>query len=84
MSNKRIMLTVDDDLANALNEIKGFGTWEAEKCANIIRAYLAEHGYFDKLNNVTPSNILPPYKHSYDEKIKNANSKKTWDLTKKD
>lgn len=50
MSKKRVMLSIDADLEAVLKDLKGFGTANAEKCTNVIRAYLAEKGYFQKLN----------------------------------
>jgi hypothetical protein len=42
---KRILLTVDDELYNILNSVKGMGTKDAEKAKNIIIVYLSEKGY---------------------------------------
>jgi len=44
------MLSLDKDLEKILDELKGFGTADAEKCTNIIRAYLSEKGYFQAIN----------------------------------
>jgi hypothetical protein len=45
---KRILLTIDDDLYNILQTIKGFGDKDAEKANKIIVAYLSEHGYLSQ------------------------------------
>ena len=50
MGKKRVMLTLDRDFEAIIKNIKGFGTKDAEKCANIIRAYLSEKGYFEAIN----------------------------------
>lgn len=50
MGKKRVMLSLDKDLVTILKGIKGFGNKDAEKCTNIIRAYLAEKGYLQALN----------------------------------
>lgn len=50
MSNKRVMLTLDKDLTKIIDDLKGFGDKDAEKCKNIIRAYLSEKGYLKTLN----------------------------------
>lgn len=50
MGKKRVMLTLDKDLETTIQNLKGFGVKDAEKCANIIRAYLLEKGYFADLN----------------------------------
>ena len=50
MGKKRVMLSLDKDLEKVLDDIKGFGTADAEKCTNLIRAYLSEKGYLKELN----------------------------------
>jgi hypothetical protein len=50
MGKKRVMLSLDQDLVAILKDIKGFGNKDAEKCTNLIRAYLAEKNYLKDLN----------------------------------
>lgn len=40
--NKRVLVTVDDDLYNLISNIKGMGNSDSEKLANIARSWLSE------------------------------------------
>lgn len=45
---KRIMVTLDDEQYQILQNLKGFGTKDAERIRNILIAYLSEKSYLKK------------------------------------
>jgi hypothetical protein len=45
---KRIMVTLDQDQYEILQQLKGFGSKDAEKIRNIVIAYLSEKSYLKK------------------------------------
>ena len=49
---KRISISIDKEQIELLNQVKGFGTKEAEKVKNILLAYLSEKGYLDQFNKI--------------------------------
>jgi hypothetical protein len=48
---KRILITLDDDQYRILQNIKGFGTKDAERIRNILIAYLSEKSYIKKASD---------------------------------
>ncbi len=42
---KRVSISLDREQVKLIENIKGFGTKEAEKVKNILMAYLSEKGY---------------------------------------
>lgn len=45
---KRIMLTLDDELYQIIQGLRGFGTKDAEKINKLVVAYLSEKSYLKK------------------------------------
>jgi hypothetical protein len=45
---KRIMVTLDGEQYEILQQLKGFGSKDAEKIRNIMIAYLSEKSYLKK------------------------------------
>lgn len=47
---KRVSISLDKEQEKLLENIKGFGTKDAEKVKNIILSYLSEKGYLKDFN----------------------------------
>lgn len=47
---KRVSISLDKEQEKLLENIKGFGTKDAEKVKNIILFYLSEKGYLKDFN----------------------------------
>jgi Holliday junction resolvasome RuvABC DNA-binding subunit len=45
---KRIMVTLDKEQYEILQQLKGFGSKDAERIRNILIAYLSEKSYLKK------------------------------------
>jgi len=45
---KRIMVTLDQEQYEILQQLKGFGSKDAERIRNILIAYLSEKSYLKK------------------------------------
>ena len=45
---KRIMVTLDEEQYGILQQLKGFGSKDAERIRNILIAYLSEKSYLKK------------------------------------
>lgn len=49
---KRVSISLDEEQVRLLDNLKGFGTKEAEKVKNIMLAYLSEKGFLDQFNKI--------------------------------
>lgn len=49
---KRVSISLDAEQVKLLENIKAFGTKDAEKVKNILMAYLSEKGYLDHFNKI--------------------------------
>jgi len=46
----RVSISLDQEQAEVIRDLRGFGIKKAEKVKNLLLAYLSEKGYLDQYN----------------------------------